>query len=313
LNIRTVLLIRVSSSVDKAVEHPPFFDPPYALKCLQAGLEQRGDLQIRLLDCWIRPMSVAGLLDHAASVRPDLVVLSASSFDIDVADEYVNSLKAREHPPLIVGIGQGFYHHRDRAREQTEKYEAILLGEPEQEFFQIFDRMRADGTAVTWKADYRKAFYDGKRFLVEDPDSLAFPSYTQEELTAYQSIFPVQVPHRVVWGYLSATRGCPHSCTFCSEVMRVSTGKRLRSRSAASVADEMEHLAKQGVNICSFQDDSFSANRKFMQSLCKELIRRGSNMPWMARVRVDELNYDLLVLMKKAGCSMLGLGVESGS
>ena len=36
-------------------------------------------------------------------------------------------------------------------------------------------------------------------------------------------------------------------------------------------------------------------------------------MPWMARVRVDELSYDLLDLMKKAGCVMLGLGVESGS
>jgi radical SAM superfamily enzyme YgiQ (UPF0313 family) len=95
--------------------------------------------------------------------------------------------------------------------------------------------------------------------------------------------------------------------------MRVSTGKRLRSRSAASVADEMEHLARLGVNICSFQDDSFSAHRKFMQSLCEELISRKSTMPWMARVRVDELNYDLLVLMKKAGCVMLGLGVESGS
>ena len=33
----------------------------------------------------------------------------------------------------------------------------------------------------------------------------------------------------------------------------------------------------------------------------------------MARVRVDELSYDLLDLMKKAGCVMLGLGVESGS
>jgi radical SAM superfamily enzyme YgiQ (UPF0313 family) len=300
--------------VDKDVEHPQFFDPPYALKCLQAGLERHSDLEVHLLDCWIRPMSGARLLDHTASTRPDLVVLSASSFDIDVADEYVINLKARENPPLIVGIGQGFYHHSDRAREQTETYDAILLGEPEQEFFQLFDRMRAEGTAgTTWQADYRKYFNDGKRFLVEDPDSLAFPSYTKEELAAYESIFPVQVPRRVVWGYLIATRGCPHSCMFCSEVMRVSTGKRLRSRSAANVADEMEHLARQGVNICSFQDDSFSANRKFMQSLCEELIRRGSKMPWMARVRVDELTYDLLVLMKKAGCAMLGLGVESGS
>ena len=314
MNIHTILLMRVSSSVDKDVEHPQFFDPPYALKCLQAGLEEKRDLQIHLLDCWIRPMSISMLLDQSATIKPDLVVISASSFDIDVADQYVIALKMQEHPPLIVGIGQGFYHHRDLAREQTERYDAILLGEPEQEFFRLFDQIRANGTASDdWKTRYRKFFDDGKRFLVEEPDRLAFPSYTADELDAYQSIFPVQVPRRVVWGYLVATRGCPHSCMFCSEVMRVSTGKKLRSRSAASVADEMEHLAKQGVNICSFQDDSFSANRKFMQSLCEELIRRTSKMPWMARVRVDELNYELLTLMKKAGCVMLGIGVESGS
>ncbi len=314
MNIHTIQLLRVSSSVDKDVEHPQFFDPPYALKCLQAGLEEKVDLQVHLLDCWIRPMSISSLLDHSASIRPDLVVVSASSFDIDVADQYVNALKTQEHPPLVIGIGQGFYHHRDRDREQTEMYDAILLGEPEQEFFRLFDQVCANNMAsADWKTQYRKYFDDGKRFMVEEPDRLIFPSYTTDELAAYQSIFPVQIPHRAVWGYLVATRGCPHNCMFCSEVMRVSTGKKLRSRSAASVADEMEHLAKQGVNICSFQDDSFSANRKFMQSLCEELINRASRMPWMARVRVDELNYELLALMKKAGCVMLGIGVESGS
>jgi anaerobic magnesium-protoporphyrin IX monomethyl ester cyclase len=313
LNINTVLLIRVSSSVDKEVDHPQFFDPPYALKCLQAGLEQRRDIKVHLLDCWIQPMSVAAMLSRTAAIRPDLVVVSASSFDIDVADEYANSLRTQQLTSLIVGIGQGYYH-RNKAQELTTNYDVILLGEPEQEFFTLFDRVCADGSASTdWRSFYRSAFNEGRRFIVEEPDKLAFPSYTKEELSAYQSIFPVQVPRRIIWGYLIATRGCPHNCMFCSEVMRVSSGKRLRSRSAASVANEMEHLARQGVNICSFQDDSFSANRKFMQALCEELINRKSMMPWMARVRVDELTYELLVLMKKAGCVMLGLGVESGS
>ena len=32
----------------------------------------------------------------------------------------------------------------------------------------------------------------------------------------------------------------------------------------------------------------------------------------MARVRVDELDYEMLSEMKKAGCIMLGIRVESG-
>lgn len=314
MQLRSVLLLRVSSRVDKDVDHPQFFDPPYPLKYIQAGLKQYPDVEVSFLDCWINPIIVAEMVHRTQRIRPDLVAVSASSFDVDVANDYVAALEGQERGPLVVGIGQGYYHNGDRIKDFMTKYDAILLGEPEEEFFRLFEQIRdGEGSNTNWKEYYRKSYADGKRFTVEEPNLLSFPTYTQEEFSAYRSIFPVQIPKRVVWGYLIATRGCPHHCVFCSEVMRVSTGKRLRSRSAASVADEMEHLARQGVNICSFQDDSFSASRRFVQSLCEELIARRSRMPWMARARVDELSYDLLVLMKRAGCVMLGLGVESGS
>ncbi len=314
MTINSVLLLRVSSTVDKDVDHPQFFDPSYPLKYLQAGLEKYGELSVHLLDCWIKPTGVAQILADTAQDQPDLVVVSASSFDIDVANDLVAALKQQPHSPLVVGIGQGHYLNRNTAKDYAVGYDAILLGEPEQEFFKLFDRMRNDNRSdAEWKQYYRKYYQEGKRFVVEDPDSLPFPSYTPEELNAYKSIYPVQLPEPVVWGFLIATRGCPHGCMFCSEVMRVSIGKRIRSRSAASVADEMAHLAGLGVNIVSFQDDSFSTNRAFVQALCEELIGRDSKLAWMSRVRVDELSYEMLVRMKKAGCIMLGIGVESGS
>jgi anaerobic magnesium-protoporphyrin IX monomethyl ester cyclase len=314
VRVQSVLLLRVSSPVDKDVDHPQFFDPPYPLKYLQAGLAKYRELKVSLLDCWVRPIGVAEMVEHTAKIRPDLVVVSASSFDVDVANNYVSALRGQYPSVLVIGIGQGYYLNGVRRQDFDTNYDALLLGEPEQEFFRLFGQIRdAEGSSLEWKEHYRILYTEGKRFVVEDADRLPFPTYTPEELNAYRSIFPVRVPKRVVWGYLIATRGCPHRCMFCSEVMRVSTGKRLRSRSAVSVADEMEHLARQGVNICSFQDDSFSANRRFVESLCQELIARGSRMPWMARVRVDELGYDLLTRMKKSGCVMLGLGVESGS
>jgi anaerobic magnesium-protoporphyrin IX monomethyl ester cyclase len=314
VKVNSVLLLRVSSSVDKDVEHPQFFDPPYALKYLQAGLGRYHDVNVSILDCWIRPRGISEMVDYTGKLRPDLVVVSASSFDVDVASDFVVSLKNRGGSPLVIGIGQGYYQNRDLGGDLATKFDAILLGEPEQEFFRLFDRIRDNGRSQEdWRGRYRSCYVEGKRFVVEDPDNLPFPSYTPEELRAYRSIYPVQVPRRVVWGFLIATRGCPHDCMFCSEVMRVSTGKRIRSRSASNVADEMEHLARQGVNICSFQDDTFSANRRFVRSLCEELIARHSKMPWMARVRVDELSYELLAFMKRAGCVMLGIGVESGS
>jgi radical SAM superfamily enzyme YgiQ (UPF0313 family) len=316
--IETVLLVRVSSSVDKDVDHPQFFDPCYPLKYIQAGLENRPQLSVHLVDCWIQPMDVTALYAHTIQVEPDLVVVSASSFDIPVADRYARALKHSANPPLIVGIGQGFYPVSDQWKgdgRDTEPYDAILLGEPEEAFFELFERIREDSGDVGtgWREDYRRFWRDKIRFLVKSPDRLPFPHYTPAELHAYRSIFPVRLARRVIWGYTIGMRGCPHDCEFCSEVMRVSVGKTLRRRSPQNIADELGHLARQGVNIVSFQDDSFSAHREFVRGVCDELIARGSRLPWMARVRVDEVDHELLKLMKQAGCIMLGIGVEAGS
>lgn len=313
MSIQSVLLIRVSSTVDKGVDHPQFFDPPYALKSIQAMIEKQRGSTAKLIDCWINPMPVEDLVRETAAASPDLVVISSSSFDVGVADELAGKLKQLTRPPLIIGVGQGYYLHTELSQEAKPGYDAVLLGEPEEEFMKLFAELSGNGDDGAWRQRYRAAFAEGKRFTVENPDGLPFASYTPAELEAYKSIFPVQLPQKVVWGYLIATRGCPYDCTFCSEVMRVSIGKKLRGRSPANIADEMEHLARQGVNICSFQDDSFTSNKKLVQALCEELIARGSKMPWMCRGRVDEVAYDSLSLMKRAGLVMIGFGVESGS
>jgi radical SAM superfamily enzyme YgiQ (UPF0313 family) len=315
--IRSVFLVRVSSSVDKDVDHPQFFDPAYPLKYLQAGLARRAGVRVQTLDCWIHPQPVETLAARTAELAPDLVVVSASSFEVEVADEYVRRLKGSRPATLVVGIGQGHYFTKDRdpiPAGPAPGYDAILLGEPEEEILHLIEQMGRDRSpAAAWRGDYARRFREGHRFAVQDSDVLAFPTYTPEELEAYRSIFPVRLARRVTWGYLIATRGCPHLCTFCSEVMRVSVGRKVRRRTPSNVVDEMEHLKRQGANIVSFQDDSFSTSRAFVRQVCDEMLRRRLDLPWMARVRADEVDRDLLALMREAGCLMLGMGVESGS
>jgi anaerobic magnesium-protoporphyrin IX monomethyl ester cyclase len=309
MQIRTALTVRVSSAVDK-VDHPQFFDPCYHLKTIEAVLARQG-IRVHSLDCWIQPSTPSELVALAERVRPDLVVLSSASFDVAVANDFARTLRARGLAAAVVGIGQGQYLNRDRGDGQDEHYDAVLLGEPEEEFAALLQRIRDDEPG--WRQHYRDLYRRGHRFAVEDLDALPFPSYSRDELRAYRAIYPIRLARRVVWGFLIAGRGCPHGCTFCSEVMRVSVGTRMRIRSGKSVADEMEHLAAQGANVISFQDDSFASSRKLVHSVCDELIARGARIPWMARVRVDEVDREMLALMKQAGCVMLGIGVEAGA
>ncbi len=199
MEVRSVLLLRVSSTVDKDVDHPQFFDPPYPLKYLEAGLKGYPELGVSLLDCWIHPQGVPAMVDHTSKVRPQLVVVSASSFDVDVANDYVAALKRQKDAPLVVGIGQGYYLNGPRTHKFNQDYDAILLGEPEQEFFRFFDEvLKGNGSPDSWRQYYQACYADGNRFIVEDGDRLPFPSYTPEELQVYRSIYPVRVPKRVI-------------------------------------------------------------------------------------------------------------------
>ena len=67
MEIKSVLLIRVSPVVDKEVDNTQFFDPSYPLKYLQAGLEKYGHLSVHVMECLIHPMNVAQMRDFTRS------------------------------------------------------------------------------------------------------------------------------------------------------------------------------------------------------------------------------------------------------
>ena len=50
-----------------------------------------------------------------------------------------------------------------------------------------------------------------------------------------------------------------------------------------------------------------------MAKLCEAIIRRRLDLAWLADARVDDVDPALLPLLRRAGCSTLCLGVESGS
>jgi anaerobic magnesium-protoporphyrin IX monomethyl ester cyclase len=119
---------------------------------------------------------------------------------------------------------------------------------------------------------------------------------------------------RQKYGYaittLMSTRGCPFRCEFCSNVI---FGASYRQRSAQNVVDEIEDILRLGYDWISFADDVFTLNRDRVLQICAEISRRGLNFSWECLGRVDALDYDAFVEMKKAGCARIFFGIESGN
>jgi radical SAM superfamily enzyme YgiQ (UPF0313 family) len=92
-------------------------------------------------------------------------------------------------------------------------------------------------------------------------------------------------------------------------------GHKYRLRSHENVVNEMEydlHLFPYLKGIM-FEDDTILANKKRCRDLCLEILERGIDIWWGCNVRADVTDFDLLRLMRKAGCQLFIVGYESGN
>ena len=112
--------------------------------------------------------------------------------------------------------------------------------------------------------------------------------------------------------------GCPFGCSFCScdaYYKAAYDDYKIRFRDPKKVVDEIEYVY-QKFNMPSycFGDLTFMSDKDKGHELCHELIKRNLNhIPWWCQTTVGRLNEDDIKLMKKAGCSQVGLGIENSS
>lgn len=108
-----------------------------------------------------------------------------------------------------------------------------------------------------------------------------------------------------------ATRGCPYNCTFCGSGKI--WGHKVRFRSVSNVIEEINELRKLGVNYFNFDDDTFGATSKYITELCNSLIENCKGIKWSCELHVKLITDNHLSLMKKAGCDLIKIGIESGN
>ncbi len=107
-------------------------------------------------------------------------------------------------------------------------------------------------------------------------------------------------------------RGCPFRCIFC--LAGKVGGKALRLRSPSHVIAELEECIR-SFRIRNFwiRADTFTFNKKWVLEICRLMIEKKFSIRWMTNSRVDMVDDEMLGLMKRSGCTVIGFGVESGS
>jgi radical SAM superfamily enzyme YgiQ (UPF0313 family) len=111
--------------------------------------------------------------------------------------------------------------------------------------------------------------------------------------------------------HLSLTRGCAGNCSFCGSPRF--WGRHVRFHSADYFVEQIQRLYQKGIHFFYFSDDTFTVNKKRVIEVCKKIIEKELDITWNAISRVDYINEEILLWMRKAGCIQISYGVESGS
>ena len=139
-------------------------------------------------------------------------------------------------------------------------------------------------------------------------DRLPFPDRSGFDHRQYQSAMEKNTGLKQT--SLIVTRGCPFSCDFCSKPV---WGDLFRKPPLEKVFREIEEILSYGYTSLWIADDCFTLDSEYLTAFCREMIRRGVPVGWTCLSRVDRLTSGLVDLMKRAGCTLVFLGLESGS
>jgi len=311
--IKKILFIESCSPLIYDTLHPYNIIPPLRIGYIISIIEKNG-LDSEFIDCRVSLLSLEKLLEKTCKIDPDMVVVSFSTYDYEFTMEFCKKLKRKEPNIIITAIGQHVSFESESVIYKNSPIDFALLGECELEFLRFLKKIkfREELEKIECLYFYNKKTKSGIS-LVNDLDSLPTPKHTLFEPKKYRSVYPLRVRKKVKWGYIETSRGCPHTCTFCSQTIRESFGKKFRTRAAKNVVDEIEYLQNLGINTIFLTDDNFLTSKNHAEAVCDEIIKRDLDINWVVHVRADELSKEIMLKMKRAGCVLLKIGVESGS
>lgn len=160
--------------------------------------------------------------------------------------------------------------------------------------------------------DLRNVIYRQNNEIVENPFSppqdINFPFWPDFDCIDGFSWEGYRYP-------IVTSRGCPFQCIYCC-VNKLTGDRKWRSRTPQHVLAELEYV-KAKYNITQFEiwDDNFTLGLGRAKEICRLLINKNIGLSWWCHngIRADKIDKVLARLMKKAGCTSIAFGIESGS
>lgn len=294
----------------------------FAIECLSSLLKQKGHEVTLVFDPRLFDSSEINnsklkkvfnvrdiLIKQIIKSKPDLIGFSVFTYNYQWALNMARLIKAEINVPIIFGGP-----HPTLVPERVianDCVDFVCIGEGEGTIVDLavyLGTAKKNNIKNLWLKDNGKIIKNGPRELIKNLDTLPLPD--KELFAPYQPIYNS--------GYsLVAGRGCPFRCTFCcSNALKQAAGgldHYIRKRSVDHVINELIWAKKKfNPTMIAFVDDVFILDVNWLKEFVPKYIRK-VGLPFFCDAHPTGVTPEIAKLLKKAGCSLLILGVQSAS
>ncbi len=288
--------------------------PPAWVAYLAGAVKAGGYADVVFVDAMTNHLDDEQVRERIAAIKPDIVGATAITPAIYKAERVLQI--AREVDPKIVTVLGGIHgtFMYPQVLKEAPWIDAIVRGEGEQVFLNLVQAVDS-GEWLQRRSMVRGIAYavDGKVIAtpaeppIKDLDRIK-PDWGILDWDQY-----IYIPMGVRVAIPNFARGCPFTCTFCSQWK---FWRDYRVRDPKKVVDEIEALVRDHqVGFFILADEEPTIHRKKFIQFCEELIERNLPVLWGINTRVTDILRDeaLLPMYRKAGLIHVSLGTEAAA
>jgi radical SAM superfamily enzyme YgiQ (UPF0313 family) len=284
---------------------------PIGLGSVAAAAEREGH-EVRMLDLMEADDPAVAVREALGSLKPAVIGISVRNIDdqsmtaprflVDQVRDVVSWCRESSRAPIVLG-GSGYSIFPESALAYLGA-DLGIQGEGERAFPILLSHLEkgADlsGVPGLYAAGRGQV---GERRFEKCLDDLAMP---EPRLWS-----PAAARASETWVPFQTRRGCPMKCSYCSTGSI--EGRTIRKREVSIMVDTLARYGDAGYTRVHFVDNTFNLPPSYAEKLCKALAERGLGISWRAILYPGGLEPSLVKAMRKAGCTEVSLGFESGS
>lgn len=282
--------------------------PPLSLACI-AGSAMDAGADVKAFDFNLDGNTLDKFKETLAEYNPTHVGITFVTPLFNQAKQLVSIVKKLNKNIVCFAGGVHCSSYPIETIKQS-KFDVAIVGEGD---FAIQDLIKNKPIETILGIAYRNGnlvILNPRDEPLKNLDLLPFPEYRIYEIDKYRVSKTLARYPPVAW--MESSRGCVYGCVYCNKNI---FGRNFRVKSPGRVVEEMQRLKAMGVNEIHFTDDAFTTDVARAKRICDLIVEKEVNIHWalVTGIRVNQVDYELLCKMKKAGCYKVFFGIESGN